>query len=60
MLFELRFNDINVVLFEIPSDNIVQPSSPIKLLLKFNFCKVHFSSYNNFDNFFKPSLLMLL
>ena len=60
ILFELKLSEINELLFAIPSDRILQPSSPIKLLLKFNFVNLHFSSDNNLVNFFKPSLDILL
>ena len=45
---------------DIPCDKIIAPSSPIKLLLIFNFAKLHFSSEINSANCSIPSLPILL
>ena len=53
--FELKFKAINELFLEIPLDKIIQPSSPMLLLLMFNLAKLHFSSDINSTIFLIPS-----
>ena len=60
ILLWLKFNVINDLFFFKPLDKMEHPSSPKKLLFKFNFFKVQFEFSNKSEIIFIPSKEILL